>query len=232
MHCQADFGLDHYKVGWPSSIIWAKAFRDTGNVRLWRDANVLSKRFILISKEKKKPNNHFCEKQDLNKIYIQFVITVFWGRSLQSSWHLFIEITNRYHKENGTKKFYIYIAAWCDFNNMCFSLNLKWPELSIRHLNFLFQLSSVATATSLTSRTETSQPLTRCTGLELWFSSLVTPGTLSNKAPLLLSASVQGIHTGMTRSLYAKVTLRAGRKQCSGVFLYFYLKPFSFFSVR
>lgn len=63
MHCQADFGLDHYKVGRSSNIIWDKAFRDTGNVRLWRDANIPSKRFILISKEKKKkPTNHLCEK--------------------------------------------------------------------------------------------------------------------------------------------------------------------------
>ncbi len=31
------------------------------------------------------------------------MITVFWGRSYQSSWLVFVEITQRYHKENNLK---------------------------------------------------------------------------------------------------------------------------------
>lgn len=73
-------------------------------------------------------------------------------------------------------------------------------------LLFLLQLLSAATATSLTSRTATSPPQTRCTVLELWFSSPATPATLWSKAPLSSSASAPGIRTGMTRSLFAKVS--------------------------
>lgn len=76
---------------------------------------------------------------------------------------------------------------------------------------FLPQLLSAATATSRTSRTATSPPPTRCMAWELWSSSPATPATLWNKAPLSSSASAPGIRTGTTRSLFAKVSLRAGR---------------------
>lgn len=71
---------------------------------------------------------------------------------------------------------------------------------------FLLQLLSAATATSLTSRTATSPPPTRSTVSELWFSSPATPATPWSKAPLSSSASARGIRTGMTRSLFAKVS--------------------------
>lgn len=70
----------------------------------------------------------------------------------------------------------------------------------------LFQPSSAATATSPTSRTGTSPPLTPPTTWAPPWSSPVTPGTPWSRAPPSSSASTCGTPTGMTQSRCAEVS--------------------------
>lgn len=150
-----------------------------------------------VQKKKKKvyPDQHGeTGRSPLKATEFQHDLCLFLREKLRS---VFAKITQRVHI--GTQ------ARRCRCSNehcvleMSHLLRLTFP--------FLLQPLSAATATSLTSRTATSPPPTRSMVLELWFSSPATPATLWSRAPLSSSASAPGIPTGMTRSLFAKVSL-------------------------